>query len=70
MLRWCGIPYHIFIMKTFIKKTNCLLKKEAKEFYSDIVYICNGIIRTFKKLLLERYFILGILIGLILRFVF
>jgi hypothetical protein len=57
-------------MKFFIKKINFLLKKEAQEFCSDIFYIRNNIVRWVKTLMSERYLIIGIIIGLVLHFIF
>jgi hypothetical protein len=67
-MAWDTIRY--FIMKTFVKKTNSFLSKEMRELRSDIIYIRDDIIRLFKKVLTERYFILGLIIGLVLHFVF
>jgi len=65
---WNTIRY--FIMKTFVEKINSSLNKEICEFRSDIIYIRNDIIKLFKKVLTERYFIIGMIIGLVLHFVF
>jgi hypothetical protein len=57
-------------MKTLSQKINFFFKKESQEFVSDARYICNDIIRIFKKVLSERCFILGLIIGLVLHLVF